>query len=1683
MANGYIGKISAIVTANTSDLSRKLSGAVGDVDKFANKLNASITRSANAAGASFDKIFTPLQKLERQFAAGLEFNLRTEKQVLQLRQLVSASEQVAKPLERAAQQTTKLSAAVAGEFQPALVQAQRQVKLLETAIDTFGSVSERSFTGVQRRVEVTAAAIRRLAESNSLVSGLASGAELRFQQPAFVAQASRAAELQRQAASLSPEAIQGGGVAALVGRQRQAAEEAETLLATLERIRVTRSGDAAAAEAAYNSQIAALRGINDQLEREITLSRQASRELAVATQPRESRGLGLFGSQAGTDEERAIARARELSAEYRRLPASAQEGLQGLAGIAARVSDAVSAGTANAQQLNQVLDRLSAGVSASGGQAGIQSFARDIASNFLNILTPAEAAADTLESRQQQLGRRIGNGFLTIITPAEAAADTIEARQQQLGRRIGNGFLGIITPAEAAADTIEARQQELGRKIGGGFLTIITPQEAAADTVEARQQELGRRIGNGFLTIITPAEAAADTIEARQQQLGRRIGNGFLTIITPAEAAADTVEARQQELGRRIGNGFLTVITIAEAAADTVEARQQELGRRIGNGFLTIITPAEAAADTLEARQQELGRRIGDGFLTILTPAEAAADTLEARQQELGRRIADWFLNILTEAEAARDTPNAARAAAASRLLVVNQQESDLLSSQGQAFPLTGNRNPRQRVLDDLGGEIDVLRRRVGGLAEPLRETVGPAVDALTTRFQNLARAGVGFTAEEARRLSREVANVNAALASRRDIGNTFRESFGGAGAAGLGLGTDERSLRAIGSQIEFVQGRLAGLAQEARGPVLAALDALRVRAAALFDGGALDTERGRREIRLLTEELVRLLSVAGDGSERAVRNRLNRAGDVARGGADRASLALQQAAFAIEDFFSVTGGLDQRIRAAGNNISQLGFITGSTTGLIVGISAAIGGQLVAALIKWYNAGVGSEEQVKALNDALSRQKSLVEELAQAFRSLGDSIASRAFSGPAQEARAFARELEDIANKQQQIREGRVANLDPAVQRERGIQAARQRALEATVDPGERVALARQIEESRQREREAARAAAARTVSAEDIQQGVVDSIRRLGAARASDAAAAAASGGSGAAGQAAVQREQERTRREEADFLGRGLDLAVLRRELETRIAELSRPGVASNGFFASREQRTSAAELDRLNALLESLRLPENVRADEAIRTIFESANEASSAIEQAQKDVADAIQAGVPGLRLFQAELNRLAKVVDAAAADLEAAQREDPSTDAGRIERDRRIADAERRVNEARARQSDVIRQADAARFTRTVDPQSTMNNRMARATQNLSDAGVESGQIARRLREVEFQRETLRQMADARPNDPLTQRLVQQSEDALGRQAQELLAASAALRRFTEALNAAAQEAAANLSSAQQEADAARRAQLGFDTPRNRARREQADRDLEEQRQANARVEDAVAIERDRLERQALGGRGPLAGVFAELEAIQEEIDSGNYTAERYAELIAERRRLEEQVTAEAAKGNAVIAARDDSTRIAERQGSARRGEELSLTPAERAAEQMAQGMADINAYFDQMAQNIIDAENGLPDQAAMGELQQNEARRREAQKRFEEDQMRAAAPMLFDMMDQVTTAVLQGPSRAALGATDASTTQGQAELNRLIRGDDAARDVNLAELQRQTQLLKRIADKPGAPVA
>jgi hypothetical protein len=83
-----------------------------------------------------------------------------------------------------------------------------------------------------------------------------------------------------------------------------------------------------------------------------------------------------------------------------------------------------------------------------------------------------------------------------------------------------------------------------------------------------------------------------------------------------------------------------------------------------------------------------------------------------------------------------------------------------------------------------------------------------------------------------------------------------------------------------------------------------------------------------------------------------------------------------------------------------------------------------------------------------------------------------------------------------------------------------------------------------------------------------------------------------------------------------------------------------------------------------------------------------------------------------------------------------------------------------------------------------------------------------------------------------------------------------------------------------------------------------------------------------------------------------------------------------------------------------------------------------------------------------------------------------------------QNQMEAVAPMLKGFQDERQTAALQGPSRAALNVSDVSTSQGASELTRLIRGDDSAKDVNLAELQKQSGFLEEIkndlkANNPG----
>jgi hypothetical protein len=127
------------------------------------------------------------------------------------------------------------------------------------------------------------------------------------------------------------------------------------------------------------------------------------------------------------------------------------------------------------------------------------------------------------------------------------------------------------------------------------------------------------------------------------------------------------------------------------------------------------------------------------------------------------------------------------------------------------------------------------------------------------------------------------------------------------------------------------------------------------------------------------------------------------------------------------------------------------------------------------------------------------------------------------------------------------------------------------------------------------------------------------------------------------------------------------------------------------------------------------------------------------------------------------------------------------------------------------------------------------------------------------------------------------------------------------------------------------------------------------------------------------------------------------------------------------------------------------------EASSSRGRTIGMTPAEKAADELRTGLMDIRRSVGASTQEAT----GFADERKIGEAQRN----------FLNERLRAAAPDIYRMADQVENAIVQGPSRAALQATDVSTSQGAAELNRLLRGDDSAKDQNLAELQKQSKSL------------
>ncbi|NBW15394.1 MAG: hypothetical protein EBR82_46100 [Caulobacteraceae bacterium] len=554
--------------------------------------------------------------------------------------------------------------------------------------------------------------------------------------------------------------------------------------------------------------------------------------------------------------------------------------------------------------------------------------------------------------------------------------------------------------------------------------------------------------------------------------------------------------------------------------------------------------------------------------------------------------------------------------------------------------------------------------------------------------------------------------------------------------------------------------------------------------------------------------------------------------------------------------------------------------------------------------------------------------------------------------------------------------------------------------------------------------------------------------------------------------------REGERRRRE----FEAGPGAAVRTTEDARLLLERRRDELSARRRSAGGAERVFIdRQLQEIALLLAAIQRDDIARIGEEAINVVISLRAAALGIGQAQDDLREAIRQGLPNAVLFNQRLTAAAEALTAAEREVNDATtslanaQQLPANDP---DREGAIRDAERRRQSAVARVSELQRsgrrledEAFAFRQRLALDPQSTFDARAARVRQNLDASRAPEGQLARALRQLEFQRnESVRQLEDARSaQDPLTQRLAQQSIDALSIQISTLEAATRALRTFTEAIARAEDGVASRAQQAQQALDDAIERDVAFSTPQSRRDVERAREDRDRQRRSAANAQAELASQRARAEEDI---RRNLPDVFEEQQAILEQLASGNLSARTEAVL---RRRLAEldaqtEPFRRRAEADAEAATRQD---IFERQRPLLEaaGQQFLQSPGQRAAEQLARDFEGIRLAAARTAEETT----GLIDQAAVGEARQRAFRQAAEQ----------VAPLLVGFSDEVANALLQGPSRAALQASDASTLQGQQELNRLLRGEDPARDVNLIELQKQTRELERLVQlaEQGPPVA
>ena len=1191
-------------------------------------------------------------------------------------------------------------------------------------------------------------------------------------------------------------------------------------------------------------------------------------------------------------------------------------------------------------------------------------------------------------------------GELTRASSVQAEASRLTPDQLSANPGISKLVGGVRDLAQRSAEALSYLEQvkEAGADTSAAQAAVgqLTEAFRRQNAELARQVDIIRSqkaVPDGFVDIgfVRSSAVAAKELQRASVEIGASLES--------VQKSARQVASAQGQARFDLADS-LPFIDIGKVNARAVDAKElQRAAVEIG----VSIESVQKSARQVSSAQAQTRFDVADA-LPFIDIGKVNARAVDAK--ELQRAAVEIGVSLDAVQKSAREV--SARQGQARFDLADSLPFVDVSKLRSSAADVSESQRPARQV-EDLRSSFNGIQSQIDSLPASISSKFIPAIREANARLLEL-QAAPDATAEQIDNAAAAVRRLGAAVNSSSRFTQTFAESFNASKIAAA----EARyiALRQILLATGVDAGNAAVLIDELR-------EALQG-ATASGDFGAVEKSIAAVEKRAITA-----VSAVTKLSEKKISKDLNKVGDISRGGVDKFSLALNQAAFAVDDFFSSTGGLEFKLRAVSNNITQLGFVAGGTTGLLVGLGAVIGGQAALGLLKWANSGRTAEDATKALNEALSRQKTLVEELAEAFRSLGDNIAQKAFSAPAQEAREFAKQLEEIAKKQQEAREGNAVQLDPDVARARADQTVSQRRIDTAVNPATVLAGQRQLEQAKERERVARENVLLRGADPRQAFDAIFRSIEEELALLTNDG------------GPAAAQIDEsrlllERAQRDQQAAVAAGGNEGIAR---SLAALQQERERLLSSGSDQVEVQRN----VGRIDAIIKALELPFQKAVDNLGVSLLSTANDASIALQDAQQSLIEAISQGIPGAVEIAGQLDAAAA---ANAAILDRISKAQTITDP--TLRRRELDSAQGDLDGGRQARDAARNAANRVRRDSSLSPQQQAVQRAEQLRQNLVSSGLQGSGFATELNRVFTQRQNL---IDRATQENLTGQDRQRVAAGLAEKDTEiaaLVASTSALSRFTEALAKATDEASRDVGSAQQRVDEARRNEL-----RLRAEPIAAGRDV---------IEQAVAVRA--AEEQAL--------------RLQQEAQTRVANA---AKLGAE----------------AVQAAAEVSAVLAETNAAAARGRQLLQSPEQQAAlgldAQLRDASAAINEAFGaELAKvpefirnrNQINLADGLDlkeiENAVRGGLINDEAKGRvlEQINNIRENAIAAAAPAFAALADARENALLQGPSRAALNVSDISTQQGAAELSRLLRGDDAAKDVNLLELKAQSKSLQTI---------